>query len=292
MTMRPALLWFLDVVLGDEFVLMCGMFLIVGVIEYFFPAQKIPGRHYAFNLGYAFITIFAVATFSPLLSWGIAYGIQKIGFGFIDIKALGFEGISGGLIAVLIGAFIMDFFQYWLHRLEHGNKIFWQMHLLHHCDEHMNVTTASRHHVFENILSPVFITIPTAILFQVPPVTIALLALIPYAWIYVSHANINLGFGPFWWLLVSPNYHRVHHSLTPEHIDRNFANWFPILDIVFGTACVPRWRDCPSTGVAGISVRTLLQAYLLPFKGWLQMISEGNHGGFAGPPSRRPRGTV
>jgi hypothetical protein len=138
----------------------------------------------------------------------------------------------------------------------------------------MNVTTASRHHILERVLAPVFVTIPTAIIFHVPPVTIAILSLIPYAWLYFTHANIDLGFGPFWWLLVSPNYHRVHHSLAPEHIDRNFVNWFPLWDILFGTAVLPRWSECPSTGVAGVSARTLQQAYLLPFKGGQQMLSD------------------
>jgi hypothetical protein len=138
----------------------------------------------------------------------------------------------------------------------------------------MNVTTASRHHILERVLAPVFVTIPTAIIFHVPPVTIAILSLIPHAWLYFTHANIDLGFGPFWWLLVSPNYHRVHHSLAPEHIDRNFVNWFPLWDILFGTAVLPRWSECPSTGVAGVSARTLQQAYLLPFKGGQQMLSD------------------
>ena len=80
-----------------------------------------------------------------------------------------------------------------------------------------------------------------------------------------------------------PNYHRVHHSLTPEHIDRNFVNWFPIWDIIFGTAVAPRWRELPSTGVAGISVGSLRQAYLLPFAGWRRMISTKLNYGRLGP---------
>ena len=77
--MASALLWFLNVVLGDEFVLMCGMFLCVGLFEYFLPAQKIPRRHYAFNLGYAFLNIFAVITLTPFLSAGAAYGMLRTG---------------------------------------------------------------------------------------------------------------------------------------------------------------------------------------------------------------------
>jgi sterol desaturase/sphingolipid hydroxylase (fatty acid hydroxylase superfamily) len=274
--------WFLNVVLGDEFVLMLLMFLAVGLIEYVFPAQPVPRRHYAFNFGYGLVNIFVASTLMPPVSAAVAYAIQKFGFGFIDLRALGFKALSGSLVAVLIGTLIWDFLQYWQHRLFHGSQLFWQMHLLHHCDEHMNVTTAARHHVFENLLAPIFITIPTAILFQVPPVEIAILSLLPFTWLYFTHANINLGFGPLWWLLVSPNYHRVHHSLAAEHIDRNFVNWFPVWDIVFGTAVAPRWRGCPSTGVAGVSVQTLGGAYLLPFKGWQRMISNKLGGRVAG----------
>ena len=174
-----ALIWFLNIVLSDEFVLMCGMFFIIGLIEYFFPAQKVPGRHYAFNLGYAFVNVFLVGTLTPLLSAGAAYLIQKVGFGFIDLRNLGFSGLSGELMAIMVGALIWDFFQYWEHRLLHGSRILWQIHLFHHCDENMNVTTASRHHVLENVLAPVFVTIPTAIIFQVPPIPVAVLSLIP-----------------------------------------------------------------------------------------------------------------
>ncbi len=140
--------WFLNIVLGDEFVLMCMMFVVIGLIEYSFPAQKIPRRHYMYNLGYAFLNIFIVGTLMPFVSAGVAYAIQSIGFGVIDLRALGFEGAGGSIFAVFIGALIWDFFQYWQHRLQHISKVFWQMHLLHHCDEYMNVTTASRHHVF------------------------------------------------------------------------------------------------------------------------------------------------
>jgi sterol desaturase/sphingolipid hydroxylase (fatty acid hydroxylase superfamily) len=267
------LVWFLNIVLSDDFVLMLTMFILVGAAEHLFPAQQIPRKHYALNLSYAFVNVFAVGTLAPFLSLAAAYAIQDIGFGFIDLRTLGFKGIGGSLFALLVGTLIWDLLQYWQHRAEHGITLFWQLHVLHHCDEHMNVTTAPRHHILELVLAPVFVTVSTAILFQVPPVTIAILSLIPYAWLYFAHANVDLGFGPFWWLLVSPNYHRGHHSLAPEHIDRNFVNWFPLWDVLFGTAVAPRWSECPSTGVAGVSVRTLHQAYLLPFKGWRRMLS-------------------
>ena len=61
--------------------------------------------------------------------------------GLIDLRAAGFGGVFGAIAAMLIGALIFDFFNYWLHRLEHVNGALWQEHLLHHCDKYVNVAT-------------------------------------------------------------------------------------------------------------------------------------------------------
>jgi sterol desaturase/sphingolipid hydroxylase (fatty acid hydroxylase superfamily) len=264
--------WFFELVLSPAFYVMCVMFLAVALLEWRIPAHNIPSEHYGLNLCYAVVNGVAIAAATPLISAGSASAIQSVGLGLIDLRALGFDGVTGALIALVIGTLILDFFQYWEHRAFHGSKILWQQHLLHHSDEYMNFTTAVRHHPLEIVLVPLFVTIPIAILFKLPPINIAALSLIPYAWDYFAHANVRLGFGPFWWLLVSPNYHRIHHSLEPDHIDKNFAMWFPIWDIVFGTAVAPRRSECPGTGVAGVSVRTLSQAYLLPLVGWRRMM--------------------
>ncbi len=272
--MWQLLQWVLQLVLSDAFLLMCLMFLIIGLLELAIPARKIPARHYRLNLRYAFVNVVAITAITPIVAAGTASAIQKLGLGLIDLQALGFDGIFGGILAMLVGTLVLDFFQYWQHRLSHGSKILWQQHLLHHSDEYMNVTTTARQHLFDNAILPIFVTIPMAILFQLPAINIAMLSLIPFAWQYVTHANIKLGFGPIWWLLASPNYHRIHHSLEPNHIDKNFAAWFPIWDIIFRTAVVPQHGDCPATGVAGVSVQTLTQAYLLPLVGWRRMITQ------------------
>ncbi len=267
---QPAL-WVLQLLLSDTFVLMCLMFAIIGLLEFVIPANKIPARHYRLNLGYAFANVVAITALTPPISAVTAYTVQNISTGLIDLHALGFGGVLGGSVAVVVSTFIFDFFAYWEHRFVHGSKVFWQEHLLHHSDEYMNVTTTSRQHLIELVLLPVFVTIPMAILFKLPVSDIAALSLIPTGWVYLTHANIRLGFGPFWWLLTSPNYHRIHHSLEARHIDKNFVGWFPIWDIVFGTAVLPRRDECPGTGVVGVSVQSVAEAYLLPFIRWRDM---------------------
>src|SRR4029078_3431922 len=98
------------------------MFLVVGALEYFVPARKIPSRHYAFNVAYALVNVFFVVVITAMFSLGIASAIQSLGLGFIHLRALGLDGIGGSLFAVLVGALIWDFFGYWQHRLENTSQ--------------------------------------------------------------------------------------------------------------------------------------------------------------------------
>jgi sterol desaturase/sphingolipid hydroxylase (fatty acid hydroxylase superfamily) len=192
--------------------------------------------------------------------------------GLIDLRAAGFGGVFGAIAAMLIGALIFDFFNYWLHRLEHVNGALWQEHLLHHCDEYVNVTTSSRSHFLEQFLLPLFVATPMAILFVLPPVTISSVALVPVVWIHVVHLNVKFSFGRFWWLLASPQYHRIHHSLEAAHIGKNFAVRFPLWDIVFRNSLSTHGRRVSRHGRQWRSRSMLPEAIFLPFIRWAAMV--------------------
>ena len=66
---------------------------------------------------------------------------------------------------------------------------------------------------------------------------------------YFFHMNVRVGFGRGWFLLNSPQYHRVHHSSLSEHRDRNFAALLPMFDAIFGTAYHPHASEYPPTGL-------------------------------------------
>jgi len=97
------------------------------------------------------------------------------------------------------------------------------------------VTTTHRVHFVEHLLTPFFMITPIMLLFELPDRTIYWIALAPTVWSYVVHANIRVGFGRFWWLLSSPQYHRIHHSIRAEHRNKNFAVWFPFYDVIEGS---------------------------------------------------------
>ncbi len=142
---------------------------------------------------------------------------------------------------------------------------------MHHTDEQMNITTTERIHILEYVFAPVLVTGPMTILFNLPAPSIAVLASLPTLWTFFTHANVRVSFGPLWWMLASPQYHRIHHSIEPQHLNRNFAAYFPLWDIVFGTAYRPKPGEYPMTGVDGLKVSNLWSAFALPFEGWARL---------------------
>lgn len=262
-------------ILTSDYVLMTAVMVPpMFLVEWLLRAHRESWRHYRFGIAFFVANAFVLGIVAPTINYFTARGIQAFGFGLIDLGSLGLGGVGGSALAVLVSTFILDFFYYWFHRAFHGSRILWQMHLLHHSDENMNMLTAQRGHIFEGLFAPIFITIPMAALFRLPAVEIAVLSLVPQMYQFLAHANIRLGYGPLWWLIISPDYHRIHHSIEREHMDRNFTNWFPIWDILFGTVYVPKKGERPKTGVAGVEVKTLAEAYFLPLRGWSQMYRE------------------
>lgn len=288
--MDELLRWLNDLFLSDNVLMTLLVVPVVVALEYLRPIRKTPVAHYLFGFSYWICNTILLAFVGPLLLTWVAIGTQSVGLGLIDLRFLGLGGLWGAVVALLVSTFLSDFFFYWFHRVLHTNKVLWQVHLLHHSDEHMNVLTAHRSHVAETLISPIFIALPMAVLFDLPPVTIGILSVLPFAYQLFAHANLNVHFGPLWWVLISPNYHRVHHSIEERHWNRNFANWFPIWDVVFGTAYVPAKGELPATGVEGVSVKTLGEAFLLPFVGWWRMLKRRYAASAGNGTSRQPHG--
>jgi len=257
-----------------EFQILVGVIVIGLVLEKIIPGRRQDFASTRLNILYTiFIVVFtvAIAPFQVFLAMVTADTL-----GLRDVFNLEFDTRSTVLLsiaAVLLAALVKDFFFYWFHRLQHGNTFLWQVHLLHHSDRTLNVTTNNRAHVFEHLLVPYFMSLPLIAVFDLPSPDVYLLAIAPTIWSNVVHMNIRLGFGRFWWLLTSPQWHRIHHSIRPEHRDKNFAVWFPIWDVLFGTAYVPKPDEYPETGVEDVEVSSLAGAFLLPFVGWYRMAS-------------------
>jgi sterol desaturase/sphingolipid hydroxylase (fatty acid hydroxylase superfamily) len=152
------------------------------------------------------------------------------------------------LLTFFLYVVILDFGEYWRHRLQHSIGWWWALHSIHHAQRQMTFWTDDRNHILDEAIAALwFGTI--ALLIGVTPAQFPLLLLLMRLVEAFSHGNIRLSFGRIGErLVVSPRYHRLHHGIlsTAEH-GKNYAVLFPVWDWIFGTADFSR-KVFPRTG--------------------------------------------
>ena len=146
---------------------------------------------------------------------------------------------------------ILDFAEYWRHRLQHRFNWWWALHALHHSQRQLSFWADRRNHLLDDVLSDLWVVL-VALLIGVPPAYFLGILVLTRLIESLSHTNVRLSFGRLGdRLLVSPHYHRQHHGIGVGHEGHakgcNFAPLFPLWDLLFGTAhLVP---DYPATGI-------------------------------------------
>ncbi|NJR71044.1 MAG: sterol desaturase family protein [Synechococcales cyanobacterium CRU_2_2] len=164
---------------------------------------------------------------------------------------------------------VTDFFYYWFHRCQHKLPVLWEQHKLHHSDRSLNVTSSRRVHWLEEPLLVFFLSIPMGLLFGFSGLELGLLAFTEMLWLHFIHMNLKLNLRQLSSWVTGPQYHRIHHSFQDQHLDKNFAAFFPFWDILFGTYHAPQYNEFPETGLHnGTIYNRLWEATLLPFRAW------------------------
>ncbi len=187
---------------------------------------------------------------------------------------LTFSGLTAapGWIRFAVAVLVLDL-GYWIqHYINHKVPYLWKMHAVHHSQQQLNFFTDFRYHPLEYVVRHTFITIPFLFLSVAPPVVVGFAVLKEwYSRFY--HGNIRTNLGPLKYILVTPQSHRVHHSLEARHHDRNFGAIFSFWDFLF-LQQYKGFEEYPATGIAEdgfpngekISLKSL---FLTP---WLQML--------------------
>jgi len=155
------------------------------------------------------------------------------------------------LISFLIYLAILDFAEYWRHRLSHQFRWWWALHAVHHSQRQLSFWSDRRNHLLDDMLADLWIVL-VALVIGVPPGAFIGIVVVTRLVESLSHTNVRLSFGTIGdRVLVSPAFHRVHHGIGVGHEGRakgcNFAPLFPVWDWLFGTANFH--RDYPATGV-------------------------------------------
>ncbi len=132
---------------------------------------------------------------------------------------------------------LFDIGTYWWHRINHVVPFLWRFHRVHHSDNAMDVTSATRFHVGEILLSSL-LRIPLMILIGAELWHLALYLAILSPIVQFHHANIGLPAGLDRFLrlfIVTPNMHKVHHSRIQHETDSNYTSMLSIWDRLFGS---------------------------------------------------------
>jgi sterol desaturase/sphingolipid hydroxylase (fatty acid hydroxylase superfamily) len=243
-----------------------GIILVFAFLERLFPVERQRPRDFLFN-GILFVSMYVGLTayfFCTAEMRSFLAGARQAWFGipnFIDSDI----GIGALLVRFLIFVLAIDFIRYWMHRAMHSVPALWRFHRAHHSDRAFNASTNVRDQWLGVIYGDALIAGATGLLFGgmfVPlPLTAAYIA---YG--FFTHANLRLGLGPLTPLFVGPQYHRIHHSLSSWHANRNFASFFPLFDILFGTYYAPKPGEFPATGLLGERHDGWWRMQLLPFR--------------------------
>lgn len=221
------------------------------------------------NLGLVFLNSFVLYLVFPVAAVGLAAFAQQHGWGLLNYYDAPFA------VAVIISVVALDFIIYLQHVLVHAVPTLWRLHRVHHADLDYDVTTGSRFHTLEIILS-MLIKFATIVVLGPPLVAVVIFEVILNVMAMFNHGNVGL---PktldkvLRWFVVTPDMHRVHHSVEDDEANSNFGFNLSIWDRLFGT-----YREQPRAGHVGMTIgihkfRTTKEAawlpgmLTLPFKG-------------------------
>jgi len=241
-----------ELLIANEAAVRIGLFL--GVLAILAAAEALAPRRrrtigrllrWSGNLGIVALNTLAVRLMFPVAALGLALLAEERGLGLLN--AVEVPAWLGFVVAVLA----LDLAIYFQHVLFHAVPALWRLHRMHHADLEFDVTTGLRFHPVEILLS---MGIKLAVVAALGPPAAAVLVfeVLLNATAIFNHANLCLPTGidrVLRWVVVTPDMHRVHHSIRREETNSNFGFNLPWWDRLFGT-----YRAQPRDGHEGMTI--------------------------------------
>lgn len=249
-----------------------GIFALVALWELVAPRRALTvskALRWTSNLGLVVLNTVLLRLMFPLAAVGVAAFCVANGWGLLNHFKVPFW------VAVPLAVIAMDFVIWLQHVMVHAVPALWRLHRVHHADPDYDLTTGARFHPIEIALS-MLIKFATITVLGPPVVAVVIFEVLLNAAAMFNHGNIRLPAAldrVLRWVIVTPDMHRVHHSVEDNETNSNFGFNLPWWDRLFGT-----YRDQPRAGheamVIGIrghtdprEVARLDGMLLLPFKG-------------------------
>ncbi|MEH6547306.1 MAG: sterol desaturase family protein [Sneathiella sp.] len=191
------------------------------------------------NFGIAFFNTFLLRILFPILAVSLAVIAKENGWGLLNMIHL------PEAIAIVIAVILQDFVIYWQHVIFHRFPILWRLHKMHHADVDYDVSTGARFHPIEIILS-MLLKLLVVLVLGPPVVAVIIFEILLSSIAMFNHANAGLppSLDKIMRLfMVTPDMHRVHHSVIRAEHNHNFGFNLPWWDYIFGT-----YTAAPSQG--------------------------------------------
>lgn len=246
-----------------------GIFITVAIWESLSPRRRLTTSktlRWVSNISITLLGTAIVRGLFPVLA--VTFATNETNLGILNQVSLPFA------LKVFIGVLAFDLIIYFQHVMFHAVPILWRLHMMHHADLDIDVTTGLRFHPIEVILS-MGIKIAAVIIIGPPVLAVILFEIFLNGTSMFNHGNMLIPSGVdrlLRLMVVTPDMHRVHHSVVIKETNSNFGFNFPWWDRLFGT-----YRPQPAAGhekmVIGLSqfrdskLLTLPRLLVLPFVG-------------------------
>lgn len=225
-----------------------GILAVVALWEFLAPRRILitaKARRWYNNLSLVFLDTLALRILVPMQAVGIAEIAQHRGWGLLN--RLSFPDS----LEIVIGMVALDFIIYLQHAIFHFLPLFWRLHRVHHTDLDFDVTTGVRFHPIEILLS-MGIKMATVAMLGIAPAAVIAFEIVLNATSMFNHGNVRLPIAidrVLRLFVVTPEMHRVHHSVLIKEFNSNFGFNLPWWDMLFGT-----YRAQPERGHEGMTI--------------------------------------
>jgi len=183
------------------------------------------------NAALAALNIMLARVLLPLAGVALAVFVNERGTGLLNMFPVPY------VVAIVASLAAFDLAVYLIHLAFHTAPVLWRMHRVHHADVDFDVTTAVRFHPIQMVLSTL-VKFAVILVLGTPVLAVLIFETLFHALLLFNHANVRISSA--WdralrWFIVTPDMHRVHHSVRAAETNSNFGFALPWWDRLFGT---------------------------------------------------------
>ena len=240
--------WIIDNEPLIRFASFAGIFGLMAIWEVIADRRELTtskGRRWVGNISLVALDTLIVRVLFPTAALGMASMVQALGWGVFNTLSIPYWA------AVAISVAVLDFAIYLQHVVFHALPTLWRLHMVHHADIDLDVTSGSRFHPIEIVLS-MLIKLAVISVLGPPLLGVLIFEVVLNALAMFNHANARIPLAAdrvLRWVIVTPDMHRVHHSVERPEYNTNFGFNLSCWDRLLGT-----YKAQPAKGHLGMTI--------------------------------------